>query len=261
MKFMRKQQGVTLIEVILVLMISTAILYLSIQQYLSYRQDADIARVRYNVDMLFNALTNYFRANCKNSSSPFYNYYFGRSFAVDMATLTNNGYLTTPIPDNPLVDNTAAGGGYVMQFNQYQLSTGTNPPLPSRTIFMSSASGAGAGRTVDVGYILVWQAQVAVKLINPSLAESYKGAMGANCISSGSTGWGGYIVMPCDLAKGATDYLVWSRSPSYSSSTANSPYWLSLPLVKEFSQMYSTDPILILTDQTQTGSQFYRCGS
>jgi hypothetical protein len=261
----KNQQGVTLIEIILVLVIALAITFLSVQQYLAYRHDANIMQIRYNVDTLFQALTNYFRANCRSNSS-FNTYNAGVSVPVTLPTLTSGGYLTSSIPANPLVDGTGQGAGYITQFNQYQMtSTGVYPYLPQRTATLSTASG---GNTVSTGYITVWQAQVAVNLNNPTndpnVALAYQEELGADCLSDmTSAGWsGGYVVTACEFSPIAANYVVWTRAPTSSlGSNGSSPYWLSLPVLKEFTQLYTTDPILILTDQTQTASQYYVCGS
>lgn len=251
---MKRQEGVTLIEVLLVLVISMGILYLSLQQYLSFRRDADITTVQYNVDLLFQSLAKYFRANCRTNPS-FNSYFPGQSISVSMNTLVNGGYLTTPIALNPLVDPSGPGKGYVMQFNQYQ--TGGN--LPTRTVTKSTLSG---GTSVSVGKIVIWRAQVSVN-ISPTYqtstaAPALKNSFSADCLSS----LAGAIVTPCATAPtGSTTYIAWERVPSLSSSQSNSTFWQSMPMLKLFTQMYTTDPILILTDQTQSGSQYYVCGS
>lgn len=254
-----KESGATLIEVILVLVIISFILNLSINQYQSYRRGADVVQLQANVDLLFTSMGAYFQANCSNQQNalsdatpltkPLSSEYPKVNYAVPIETLMSDGFLVlnnNAMQVSPLVDSESQGQGYIMQFNQYQAG-GT---LPTRTQAMSE------GEPQSVGGIVLWQAQVAVKLLNEETAEQYKNILGATCLSNLS----GDIVTPCDQASGG-NYAVFVRGPSRPTSKANSIYWLNNPTVKLFKQEYTTYPITILTDKPANVSQFYTCGS
>lgn len=257
----QRQYGVTLLEILLVLALAALILILSVNQYFIYRKDLDRQRLQYNVDAYFQAMANYFRANCddpysdlaKTIQNPLYGLYANQYLPIDIATLKSNGYLTQQLPLNPLADNKDASGGYIAQFNQMQVSGA----LPQRIGQLSD------GNTRQIGQVVSWTVQVAVKLKDPSLAGQYKQQLGADCVSSSSTIGTNTYVLPCNLAPtDAKDYLVWQRFPSGASPDAKSVLWYSMPNVKQFTQMYDTFPILFLTSTTANGQvQIYRCGT
>jgi len=260
MKNKQQQAGLGLVELFLVLIVGAGILFYSIQQYLSYKRDADVMQVRYNVDTLFQAMSRYFRANCNISISPhphpdteFLSADYPQKFLpVTMADLQSKGYLTENLPLSPLIDYTTAAQGYVMQFNQIS-------PLPPREITLSAPGTPQA----SIGQIILWQAQVSVLLNNPKTAIQYQQLLQANCLSVATAAGANIIVTPCSGGVPPTQqaFAVFERQPSLSSETANSSYWLTNPVVKQFTQMYTTDPILVLTDGTQSATQYYVCGS
>lgn len=248
---MQLEKGVTLIEVILVLAIAMVILILSIQQYVIYKRDADVATVRYNVDLLFEALANYFRANC--GSNPFNTLYNSQYYPISMTEL--KPFLSDNLAYTPIIDASSQDGGYIVQFNQLQTNTG----LPQRMINMS------AGGQASVGNIALWQAQVSVKLVGNTTV--YRDELAGDCLSStGATSASGsspVYVTPC-VAGGDSkgDYVVFARLPSLAVSKENSPNWVMLPTVKQFQQLYTVDPVLYLTSGAQEASQqYYFCGS
>lgn len=250
-------KGVTILEVILVLVIMGGILFLSISQYMAFQRDADVIRVQTNVDLIYNAMVKYFRANCNIPNSPFTGYYNAQSLTIPMSFLIIGKYLVIEnniIPSSPIANVSRGNNAYLLQFNQIQTPT---PPfyLPERTIKTGSQT---APKTTSLGAIELWQIQVAVELSDKANATLYKNLLGADCLSNRVAGT---IVTPCDQAPAnANQYAVWSRLPSFASSQANSNYWESKPILRQFSQMYSTSPILSLTNNTATGSQYYTCG-
>jgi len=250
----KHNEGVTLLEVMLVLIIGASIIYFSLQQYLSYRTSADILAVQSNVDVLFESLGNYYHANCYGNIDPVTLRPNGTlnpatfpptNFPVTLSVLKQQGYLTQNLPLNPLIDNSDPAVSYIMQFNQ--------APVTQRRVCQTQ----GCSQGVNVGSVIVWQAQVSVLLKNQTSAKAYKNIMGADCLSTNS---GSYVV-PCSSSANTGNYVVWTRPPSFASSKANSTYWLSLPAIKQFTQMYTTYPILVLTDQTDTANQYYVCGN
>lgn len=256
-------QGVSLLEALLVLVIMSSIILLSFQQYLSMRRDADIQQLQYNVDQLFQALVKYFRYNCSRSTglnpSPLTSFYSAKSFPITLNELMTNGYLQlkdNKLIVNPIVDTTGVSQGYILQFNQVQ--TTMPQGLPQRKVTLSTSPAT----ETSVGSILIWRAQVAVKLKDKTTAEQYKNFLNANCLSKSDTKSGVTIVTPCDSA-GLTDneYVVFDRLPAFASSQYNTQTWIMNPLVKQFTQMYTTYPILLLTNGAETANQYYFCGS
>ncbi|HEX4044553.1 MAG TPA: hypothetical protein VHZ76_02675 [Gammaproteobacteria bacterium] len=250
------QQGLSLLEVWLVLVIAIVITYLSIQQYVIYRRDMEVRQLQYNVDILFQGLANYFRAYCAQSS--FNSFYADQYFPVTLDML--QGYLPATLMESPLVANDMPLGGYVLQFNQVQ--TETSPPAPLiNPLPYRSVETYPDNQSVPTGYVTVWQAQVAVRLKNPDTVEQYQALLSADCLSSLQRVNGNVSVAPCSQATERERYVVFTRQPSLASTKFNSVYWPSKPTVLQFTQMYNVAPILLLTDGTQTADQYYICGS
>lgn len=251
-------EGVTIFEIMLVLVIMAGILYFSISQYLLFRRDADIRIVQSNVDMLYDSMVKYFYANCDDPTVDrvLYSYYPQQYYPLRLNTLINSQYLILPpnqlMPFSPIVNVKGKDQGYMLQFNQFVNKT-PPPVLPQRTIQVSPD-----GTTVNAGSIILWQIQVAVELQDKTNAKLYKNLLGADCLSNAS----GNYVIPCeDAPANADQYAVWMRLPGLGSSEANSSYWQTKPLLRQFNQMYGTDPILSLTYETSlTQTQYYRCG-
>lgn len=250
----RQQSGLTLLEVLLVLVIGLSIIVLSLQQYLAYRRDTDTFQVQANVDLIFQASERYFRANCAQGN--FKASYAPLTMGVTLDTLMTGGYLTVAnnrMQVNPLVDSNSPGQGYIIQFNQFH--DPTTGLLPKRLVTLS------AGGQAAVGSITIWKAQVAVKILAPEIV-TYKNILAAECISSYNAA--SQNVTPCSqvgVNNTNGDYLVFSRLPSFPTSKTNYNYWLATPTVKQFTQMYQVSPILLLTGGAYTNSQYYICGS
>jgi len=275
------QTGVTILEVMLVMAIGASILFFSIQQYLTYRKDADAVVVESNVDAIFQAMSAYYRINCygpsntdgslggtgNNGGTLNPKQFSGINKLLNMNTdlitpalLNGNGIIINPLIDAAGATSTAFKG-YVAQFNKTQPSlqrqvcengTGTTP-TPGRPTPIPTCSTA----LVNTGEIVIWKAQVAAKLNDTTNASTYLNFLGADCLSS--PGAGG-IINPCSSnTPGA--YVVWERLPSAVNPGAASPYWESMPTVTQFTLMYRTAPILNLTNQFQADSQTYLCGN
>ena len=244
--------GLTLLETLLVLAIMAAIVVFSLNQYTSYRRQADVATVQSNVDLLFSGMVAYFRANCRNPSSPLYSAYNKQYVVVKLSDLIASKYVNVAnniMPFSNLVDNSGEDQGYFLQFNQVQIKSA----LPQRTVELSSDNSE-----VSIGSIIVWQIEVGARLRDTTNANATQFLLNADCLADAKGGFLESCVMASSTAK---QYAVWNRLPSYASTAeAPSPFWVSMPVVRQFSQMYDTYPILDLTDGTQTPTQYYRCG-
>lgn len=237
----QKQIGITLVEVMLVLVIGMSLIVFSIRQYQAWQRDTDLDRLSYNVDQLFQAMSGFYYANCgltgrlsPTTSSPV------------LVNMTND--LITPkfmdaLPPNPFVTATT---GYVLQFNQYtqdrniDITCGTNCSTPRK-----------------IGTIVRWSAQVSVLVNDTANVAAYQQRLQATCLSS----LNGSTVYPCS-ANRTGNYLVWERIASLPTGRydVNSTFWPVMPLVQQFNQMYTTSPILNLTG-TSGANQYFYCGS
>lgn len=256
----RRDDGITLLEVLLVLAIGGVLFVLSIQQYNSLRQDAYVQQLRLNIDILLHAAAGYYQANCPKGGK------------LDPALVTNpvvtlsipsdlisGGYLTSNFPTpNPLVNSASSGNvyqGYTVQFKEYTYPRNqqvcSNPP----TCTVSTAE--------QIGTIVAWQIQVTVSMQNTSQTQlaTYQNYLAADCLTGGGSG-GGSIAFCSDNVAG--NYLAFDRLPSYVISNPNavSTFWPSNPLLKQFNQMYTTNPITDLTGQSDSPEyQYYYCSS
>lgn len=276
-KLKRSQRGVTLTEMMLVIAVGSAIVYMSIQQYLSFRKDGDAVQVLSYANGIFQAMSGYYRDNCYGSTdtttdpdnytvsygtlNPLNSTPPGNNVPINIQTsLIDRGLLDAKfIKLNPLIsaDSTGATGilGFYAQFNRSDkdrkiCTTGTNATGPSDPACTASEV---------TGDIVTWKIQVSAKL-NATSAEAktaYLKILAGDCLSSpGASG----LIQPCS-ANAPGDYVVWERLPLGSNVKADSPYWVTMPTVNQFTKMYTTTEILSLTDQSMTPNQYYLCGN
>lgn len=252
------EQGVTLLEIIFVLIIAGTFVILALRQYQIYQLDADLRQVKANVDTLFQAMSGYYKANCIQNRD----YYSGTPLTQGALDPTVSGsnlppqipisitqnlvptYLAQwPVTEVPSIVNDDKGEGYIVQFNL------ANSPPVWRTI-------TNGNNSVQVGQIYFWNIQVAVQLANPDLATTFQNLLAADCISTLS----GTTVLPCNQTTGqGGDYLVWSLSPSNATGQL-STLWPTMPLLLQFKRQYTTDDMRALNDPTFENSQYYLCG-
>ena len=251
MKTLPTQRGLTLLETMLVLAIISGILLLSIRQYQSFEIEGDIGVTQQNVNTVFVAMANYFRANC--NQAPFNTDTSPATIVVTSNQLTGfepdlTGDLLTSMPQSRLVNNSDPALSYIMQFNRLT-------PVPDRTY------PALKNPKQPIGKIIIWRMQVGVLLNNLTIKEQTATRLLAQCLSSPDTAGGKTMVTPCETPNTTGDYAVWERLPSLPGSQLLSTYWVSIPRVKQFTQMYTTYPILLLIDGTMTANQYFVCGS
>lgn len=263
----KKQAGMTLVEIMLVIVIASAIVYMSINQYLSYRHYGDVAQVQANVNTLFQSMSAFYKANCSGTEGelspqkldPIRDY---PQVLLNIATqLRAEGYLTETLSLNPMVSVVVPPGGEKGYYTQFNLVI----PLPERTICVTGVNSAGfpvysstcANPTV-IGTVVTWKAQVAVHLNSSNVVQlrNYRNLLGADCLSR-YTGSG---IVPCSISGNAGDYAVWERLPSHSNTGALSNYWGTTPVVSQFTQMYTTEPISKIIS-SGSDEQYFVCGS
>lgn len=255
----KRERGISLVEMLLVLILGGAIIFLSMRQYQVFRQDADVQQLEANVDTLFQAMTQYYRANCYGTQNPTSGILTPGTLNPMNATsplpgprpinidtdLVARGYLpaNTPFPANPIVNDAGAGTsrfkGYVAQFN----------------VMTSTRTTSGT----TVGTVVIWKPQIAVLVRNTALAQQYLRQSGGDCLST----LNGNTVRTC-IATSTGTYIVWERLPSYASTRGNSNLWQARARLNQFTQMYSVYPtpnLLTRSGQTPANqTQYYLCG-
>ena len=261
MSFRRiKQQGMTLLEVLLVLAIAASVFAIVFQTYQSMRSSTDAQEVGQQVNTMFQALSGFYKANCSRNIS--YQYAgaptyttaglldpsnappnpYSVSITAQLVTAPNNYIKQWPLPINPFIDNTATDHGFVVQFNLV-----ANAPNQ----ITDSLNGQ-----IPIGKLYLWQSQVAIKLRNAAEATTDQNLLQANCTSS----LNGATVFPCNANKPG-GYLVWERMPSLSQTTMSiSPFWVSVPMLTIFNRQYSNDTFLEMNSASWAGTQYYLCG-
>jgi hypothetical protein len=234
-----RHAGVTLLEALLVLAIGISFVLLGLRQYNSYRLDADIMQLNANIDTLFQAAANYYKANCPKGKALDPTIATGSTKTLNITTdLLTPRFLESTFPiASPLVDSSAPGGGYAVQFNK-----STAPRMQQVCANPPTCSSLTSDQ---IGTVVFWKIQVSVHLLNTSAAqlEVMKKYLNADSTT-------------------ATD-VVFVRLPAFASSKSDqSVLWPSMPLVKQFNQMYTTNPITDLTNQDHsTEYQYFYCSS
>lgn len=270
-----RQIGITLVEALLVIVIGAGILLLSLRQYESFRIDANVLQLQGNVDTLLQSLAQYYYANCYGVTD------VTQSPALKPGTLNPNhspaptdpfpiviqddlvahGYLTSPFPFNPIVDNGKPAtqfGGYVAQFN---LATQPRLTCIAGTNATGTTPASGCTATEQTGVINIWKPQVAVAIQGGATeAAIYANLLSADCTSSLSNG----TVLPCSKNQPG-NYLVWERLPSTPASRGNTSLWESKNVTNDFNLMYSTYSTVYLTTEKgitspQGQTQYFLCG-
>lgn len=271
MHFNKKQiQGVTLLESLLVLAIISAILFLGVRQYNSFRLYGETATVQSNVDSIFSGLAQYYRSNCYGTMANIYNssdsaitptYTPGTlntaktqttPYAVNVATdLSNAGYMQYKLSPSTLV-NTASASAYIAQFNP-------SPPQAQQICIEADTGTSPYTCTTQqqTGTIVSWTAQVSVLMKDTTKASTYGKLMGADCTST----LNGTYVNPCS-SNTPGPYVVWQRQPSFASTQANSTYWPSMPVLKQFTQMYQSEQQSTSASSNHSPEyQYFYCGN
>ena len=67
MKVQKQSVGVTLLEVMLVLVVATSLLILALRTYYLFRFQAQEQQIAYTVDQTFRAMTGFYQANCRQT--------------------------------------------------------------------------------------------------------------------------------------------------------------------------------------------------
>ena len=289
---MNKQQGMSLLELMLVLTIGVAFVLMGIRTYDMFQFQANEQKIAANVNQLFVGLAGFYAANCRqaldvNSNPQSAGALDPNVSNVNTVVLSVSGDLigtnfvssSSWQPNNPLLDNTPSPDkGYYVQFNRVLIS-GADPAMSASMCTgntVSSSCNATNGLVISTSnapssqsHAVTWVAQVGVKLAtNLTTAQwtQIQNDLSAACISSAA----GSGIAQCTPTPAAGGYLVWTRVPSaYFDRYMTSDYWTSMPYVKEFNMQYTNDGMATLsgvTNETTSGAKtwynplYYLCG-
>lgn len=193
----KREQGVTLLEVILVLTIGASLIAVGVRQYQQYKFSSDAAQVKTNVDRLFQAASYFYQVQCRanRKNVPSDDYTLAPTVALDSLTpvainiktdLIDTGYLADAIPYNPMVDSspTTAYDGYRVQFVP---STQPRDVCTDATTATTDPYSLDCASNTMIGTIVNWQIQVSAALEKPADATIIANITAADCLSS-STG-------------------------------------------------------------------------
>jgi prepilin-type N-terminal cleavage/methylation domain-containing protein len=279
MSSFHSQRGVTLLEIMLVLVIGAMLLIFGLRQYQMYREDADARLLMNNINALMLATARFYQANCYGQSDPAGGIVAGTGllhpsnnppdqYPINIPTiLVTGGYLSTNLatifPLNPIVDSAGANTyGYVVQLNSYKQNRlicieGTNA--------ISGANDPKCNSTSQIGQSIIWKIQVSILVRDVTKINVYKNILGADCASS----YSGTVVNRCSANKSGP-YLVWERMPSAVMTdgvqTQASPG--ANQMVNQFTQLYRAYPAQVTANQqgytppsNSAERQYFVCGS
>lgn len=277
--FKKTQTGVTLLEALLVLVIASSLVYLALKQYEVFKTAGDVQALQANVDDLFQAMSQFYKANCYGSYDPntqtitwgLMNPKAGSMvgmygvYVLDIPSQLQP-YMTTTLTPNPIVDTTSPSttSGYVAQFNKYTYAvsictTASDDSDPATGPYPST----GCATARQKGTVVIWRPQVSVALMRRAKAAQLYNATGATCgpMRSPLTG----APLGCGSTRGvgnATQFLAWERQANYASPQATSlAYRSANALVAQFTQMYRESPITYLVSTNHSPEiQYFNCG-
>jgi len=280
------QNGVSLLEVMLVLAIAASIILMGMRLIGQFRYQASEQKLAATINQLFQGMNGFYYANCRQVLDQ--NSVAQSSGNLDPLVADASGFKSIyPLsisnlipriasandwsPYNALVDNTVGEKGYFMQFNRVIESL--NDPVMSVSACTGSDAPPSCNRTdgkvlsssnvpSSQSHVATWVAQVAVKL-SPTLTSTQwtqiKNDLGATCVSNKV----GSSIATCDSSPTAAGYLVWTRTPAAFNPNISSEYWASMPYVTGFNRQYTNDGMANLsgvkneTLNSTTGKSWY----
>jgi type II secretory pathway pseudopilin PulG len=252
------EKGMTLLETLLVLAITTSVILMAMKMFQSNKTEKDYLILKTNVDLLFQAMKGQYHAEC-DANFVFTHQTVPYNFPTTTANVTK--YIETTWPQYTSV--VAAGASNTVYFAQFNYKPGG-----VKNVYTCSYFGSGvpvcsnpASNTIANSNVRVHQAQIVVKMRDPTKTTYYLGITGATCaINSFPTN----AVVNCASSAVASGqpaaYMVWQRLPSFSSPDVTSAHWLSNPVVKEFKLQYTHDPMYEMFNPEDPTITDYMCG-
>lgn len=263
----QKQLGLSLIELSLVLVIASAIMFMSVNQYYSYQRDSERQTVLYNVDILSQAAANYYWANCNQQFNPALNSYVpgtlnpanafapadGASLVLNIANdLIQPGYMPSQasLHPNSIVNSAGGGNGYVVQLNRKDIQ---------KTMTVCADASCSTTTSQATGTLVTWQIQISVQLRDPTKAQVYKDALAADCVSQ--AGAGGSVTPCANAPNGANSYVVFLRAPALPVPSSRSALNQNEANLYMFNQQNNVYSITYLTSGNHSPEyQYFTCG-
>lgn len=266
-----KYKGVTLFEVILVLVISSLFIAFSVQTYHQMLAEQQMSQVMSEVNALFSGARAYYQSNCIGNRS----YLTGDVYSggaldpsvttslptgspgnpgispITTAALVTGGYL----PTNWLIYTpTFTTGTYIVQYNIYN------------STYFNNFCTTSPCTTTNNNYLITIQVAVQLSATAATNSQYYQQRLNADCVSKLS----GTSVAPCSTTPTASGYLVFERQPSMAVANSHakadaSGYWPSMPGLAVFKRQYTNDDNYAATSDdttynTNTGYENYLCG-
>lgn len=263
MKVCKKTQGVTLIEMLLVMLLASTIIFFGINTIQRYRAEQEFNQIKFNIEVLFQALRQYYQANCGKQGGPLDPVtnpkVIDQPFLIDLRSHLQ-GYLATNWPNyNAQVDDQDKKlyKGYGAQLNP---KVRDNARSIRTCIKDSSGLPVCSFTSLENNNVksLIWQFQAVVKINDPDNAQRYRAMAGADCVVDS---------VPDDAPVNCTtdasttgQYLVWQRAPSYAPMSIGSELWITTPRVKQFNLQYTHDPMYDLSNPDSSTVKYYLCG-
>ncbi len=259
----KKLQGMTLLEAMLAIAIASTIILLGIRQYAQYQFTRDAFTLKYNVDLLFQGMRNYYYANCAESAdgnmllhqlapsrSP------ANPFPVNIRTTLTNYLDPSWRPVNALINSSFGDLGFEAQFNNVIPSVTRNENFCYYYPGTSQTSPTCGSLPNTSAIVYLWVAQVVVKITDPKTTVALKGLTGADCALQS---YQPNTVVDCSTGAttGTASYLVWQHLPSFASPDMSSGLWRATSTVKEFNLQYTNDSYWGLVSGD---SMYYLCG-
>lgn len=291
----RLQQGVTLLEIMLVLSVSALLFISTIKMYEQFQTTLVLSQMQENVDQLFQATADYYHVFCNPvlanqaaQAAQQNGYPMGVPFNVSstplpsgpipvtISGLISTGYLSNWHPYVPMVNPAGGEAGYVVQMNP--VTPPSSIPVNVCPVFVpgkpcvaitaapssskSFASPPLAQISSSQAEVRTWVIQIAVHVANKKKIGGYGAVLGASCIS----GLSGSTVDPCTAPNASGDWLVWTRTPSAISIKKGPLYSTFQPMLREFKLQYSHDQYYELnsgysaTSSPPLAPAYYFCG-
>lgn len=281
---MQKQNGVTLIEYMLVMVIMLSILLLCIKQYQIYRQDADISQLQYNLDVIFQAMNKYYGQNCdpapppnqqpsgfcpsdncpcNSPRSPFIICPLNANVTqvpiiIQLQELIDKNYLSiNDLSIQEIMEQADSKGvlsvklGYALQYNLKQ------NPIPTRVYTNPTTQVSKV-----IGLFVIWNMQLSIKLTKEAseIANTYQMRLNASCVSD----YPERCATKPPPAPGTPSpppakYLIFERTTLSSTSSVQSSYWQMNASVKQFKKNYEEMPDWYMAETYPDALYYYYC--
>ncbi len=259
----KKLQGMSLLEVMLAFAIASTIALLGIRQYTQYKFARDAFTLKYNVDLLFQGMRNYYYANCAESADADMQLHTlapsrspSNPYPLNLQTTLVNYLDPKWRPYNRLVDSSFANSGYEAQFNN------VIPPAIRKENFCYFYPGTSqTSPTCDSlshtsAIVYLWVAQIVVKINDSKMTLALKNLTGADCALGEYTP---SSVVDCStgVTTGTPSYLVWQHLPSFASPDMSSGSGRAASTVKQLNLQYTNDSYWGLVSGQP---MYYLCG-